>query len=229
MLLFFTLFAIFSVSNSLNLECKFDNNFWVITGPLYTCAGTAVSTDETFNVTKVSNSHLQGKKNSDVNGFFIFTQPITRMPSNINKFFSNIRAIHLKETKINQLTIEDLRPFPKLEVFACWHSEIETLDGDVFKYNTLLQHLNLNNNLITNIGPNLLTPLSILHQFSIESNLCTNEAARSAEGVALISKKLRFQCPPSPAMIEKIILGGDDLQRKIESCDKICIPVYIKV
>jgi hypothetical protein len=182
-----------------------------------------VSSGDSMNVNRVSQNHLPGKSNSDVGGIEIFYQPITAMPSNIARFFGNIRAIELKETKINRLTKEDLKPFPKLEVFACWFSRLETIDGDLFESNHKLQHLNLNENLLTNIGPNILTPLPKLHQLGFAKNLCTNEGSTTAAGIQLVASKLRFQCPPTPEMIEKFILSGQQFHHEIgrQTAEKI--------
>jgi hypothetical protein len=216
MLFIFAILAIVSLTSGLTIDCRYYDRDWVVSGNLYTCAGKVVATDVGRNVTGVSQNHLAGRSNANVGGIEIFYQPITAMPSNIARFFGNIRAIELKETKINRLTKEDLKPFPMLEVFACWFSRLETIDGDVFESNHKLQHLNLNENLLTNIGPNILTPLPLLHTVGFGKNLCTNEGSGTAAGIPLLASKLRFQCPPTPEMIEKFILSGQKFHHEID-------------
>jgi hypothetical protein len=216
MLFIVALLAIVSLSNSLTFDCGYHDRNWVISGNLYTCLGKVVSDGNAGNVTAITGKHLPGKSIANVGAFEIASQPITAMPRNIAHFFENIRAIEIKQTQINRLTKEDLKPFPKLEVFACWFSRIETIDSNVFEANSMLQHLNLNENLLTNIGPNILTPLQKLHQLSFGGNLCTNEGSTTAAGVVAVAKKLRFQCPPSPEMIEKIILNGQNFHYEID-------------
>jgi hypothetical protein len=216
MLFAFVIVASFASSSSLFFECRYYDRDWVISRHLYTCTGTVVSAWDSKNITGVSQNHLDGRSNADVGGIEIFSQPIVAMPRNIAGFFANIRAIGIKQTHISRLTKEDLKPFSKLEVFACWFSRLETIDGDVFESNSMLQHLNLAENMLTNIGPNILTPLPKLHQLSFGKNLCTDEGSSTADGIPLVASKLRFQCPPTPEMIEKFILSGQQFHHEID-------------
>jgi hypothetical protein len=216
MLLIFVLIASFTFSNSLYFECKYSVYDWVISGNMYMCDATVVFTGDPNAITGVSQNHLPGKTNADVGGFAIHLQPIKRIPANIDRFFGNIRAISMMNSTVSRLTQEDLKVFPRLEVFACFYNRLETIDGDVFQFNPRLQHLNLVGNFITNIGPNFLVHLPVLHQLYFTGNLCTNENGNTALLVEEVSRKLRFQCPPTPEMIEKFILSGEKFHHEID-------------
>lgn len=213
---FFVLLATFSLSSSLHLECSYVSTQWVIIGEIYTCAGTVVFTGDVNSVTVVSQNHLPGKSNKDVEGFTINNQAINFMPFNIQQFFENVRAIAMRNTTLKKLMTDDLKPFPRIEVIGFHFSRLETIEGDLFSYNPRLQHINLSNNLFTNIGPNLLAPLPSLHQINLSDSLCINENVSVLSDIPNLSRKLRFQCPPSVEMIERIILSGKRFVQEID-------------
>ena len=217
MLKLMVFFATVLLSSSLHLECSYSLTQWVITGEIYTCVGTVVFSGDINSIAAVSQNHLPGKSNVHVEGFTINNQAIDFMPSNIQHFFENVRAIAMRNTTLKKLTKDDLKPFPRIEVIGFHYSRLEKIDGDLFSYNPRLQHINLSNNLFTNIGPNLLAPLASLHQINLSDSLCINENVAIILDITNLSRKLRFQCPPSVEMIERIILSG---QKFVQEVDK---------
>ena len=140
MMKFFIFLATFSISSSLYLECSYFLHRWVITGESYTCAGTVLSSGRANSVNEVSQNHLPGKSNIQVDALTIKNQAINFMPFNIQQFFENIRVLEMRNTTLNKLTKDDLKPFPRIEVVGFHYSRLETIDGDLFVYNLRLQH-----------------------------------------------------------------------------------------
>lgn len=208
------LFALFLLliaasSNAILLNCRYLNQHWPITGTIYTCFATVVDIrDGLTSVTKVSQNHLSGKTNAHVQGFTLNQNSLTLMPSNIEKFYPNLRVIQMINTNLKSLTRHDLKPFPRLEAIGFYDNKIETMDGDLFKDTPLLQHIAFRNNLLTNVGPNIFKPIPLLKEIYLSGNLCTQEMTSSTSEVLALSRKLRYQCPPSAEMILKLVYNG---------------------
>lgn len=119
-------------------------------------------------------------------------------------------------TKLKTLSSDDFKPFPGMVAMGFVVSKLEALDGDLFIHNPLLQHINFNDNQITNVGPNILDPVPLLYEFFLSANLCSQESSKTVEETHAFALKLRYQCPPSVQMIEKIILSGQKFEFRVD-------------
>jgi hypothetical protein len=194
-------------SNALQLNCNYKDQNWPITGTIYTCFATVENSGNGSAVTGVSQNHLPGRTNAHVQGITLNKNNFTFLPSNIEKFFGNLRVIQMIFTKLRALTSDNLKPFPRLEAIGFYDNQIEIMDGDLFQHTPLLQHICFHNNLLTNIGPNIFRPVPLLKDMFLSGNLCTQEMAHSTTEVIAMSRKLRYQCPPSADMLLKIIFN----------------------
>lgn len=216
MLIILIIFASLSLSNSLLLRCEYFTQQFVIVGNQYACRGTIVNSGDPNIVTEVSQNHLAGRSNANVSVVQIASQPIVNFPSNIDKFFENIRSFQLRNSTLRKLTSSNIRVFPKLEAAGFHSNLLEEIDGDLFSGNPLLQHINLSGNRLTSVGPNIFHATPILSQINLLNNICVQENVNVASGVAELSRKLRHQCPATVEMIERFILDGEKFQRKVD-------------
>lgn len=212
--LFFLLIA--ASSNAIQLNCRYLDQNWIIAGNIYTCAATINNSGNGTAVTGVSQNHLSGRTDINVQAVTLNNNSLTFLPSNIDEFFPNLRVIQMINTNLKSLISDDLKPFPRLEAIGFYNNQIETLDGDLFEHTPLLQHINFAGNSLTNVGPNIFTPVPLLRQMHLSGNLCTQEIANSTSEVLRMSLRLRYQCPPSREMIERLILSGQEFERKVD-------------
>jgi hypothetical protein len=217
MLLPLIVLLIAASSNAIQLNCNYIDHSWPTSGTIYTCFATVGDTGNRNRsaVTGVSQNHLSGRTNVHVQGIALNDNNLHAMPSNIETFFGNLRAMQII-TKLKALTSDDLKPFPRLEVVGFQSNELETIDGDLFQHTPLLLLVNLNDNSLTNIGSDIFTPVPLLKIVHFSRNLCTQDIANSTSEVLTLSLKLRYQCPPSAEMIQRLILNGQELEHKVD-------------
>lgn len=216
MKLLLVILLFFSYSCAVLLDCNYYLRDWVI-GMVYVCGARVLDFGDGSAVVGVTQNHLPGKTDNDVTAITFYSQPLKFVPQNIHVFFKNMRLIHINNTTLSAITSNDLKPFPKLEAIGCDRNLIKTIDGDLFIHNPLLLHINLRNNYLTNIGPNIFTHLQLLRELYFGGNLCIIEEAKTFAEVRQISLQLAFQCPPSAEMIERIVLHSDEFEAKVDT------------
>ena len=159
---------------------------------------------------------MSGRSNRDVEAISFYDQELDFFPECIELFFTNIRLIHFRRTKLKEIMAEDLKPFPILEVFVFDFNELETLDGDLFTHNPNIRYVDFSSNKLTNVGPKIFEPLKQLSSAFILENPCMDQSATNTAEVAIIARDLNFRCPPSVRMIQRIILKESNMQRLID-------------
>lgn len=214
---FAILLALQCASSTIILDCTYSMRTWAIVGSVYQCSPRIIQLDQTRNVVGVSQNHLTGKRNQDVEAIFIDRQPIDLIPKDIELFFGNIETLIIWWSPIKSVTKDDLKPFPKLKVIEIQMCQIGVISGDIFKYSPELQFVNFQKNEITNVGPGVLEPCPKLIIAHFNSNLCIDNGARNSTAVATIARELAFKCPPTVDMIEEIILEGEIFRKAVNT------------
>lgn len=183
---------------SITLDCEY-NQFdgWNSLGPTYECKATVnllVDNSDQSKVASISQNHLDGKTNSDVEAFSIMDQNLQTFPKEIENFFPNLKGIFAYDCKIKVITKDSLQ-FPNLQWIRIASNELMSLDDDLFNSTPNLQLVSFMNNKIKHVGRNTFQPLENLEflQFYGESN-CINETAQTRDEVVNLISKLPVVC-----------------------------------
>jgi len=212
------IFSLFQYSYGLLLlDCNYSMIVWNIIGPLYTCTATVNQYDDGRQVSGVSQNHMAGRNDSDVQAVWLYGQTLLNfIPEDIDRFFENLQGFAIERTSLKYVAKEDLHQFPKLETLQIRWNQLETLDGDLFIYNPSLRWFIFESNKLTNIGPNILSNLPNLTNAYFQSNLCINSYATSTSGIEDLKRSLAHQCPPSAEMLERFILSGETFETRVK-------------
>jgi hypothetical protein len=211
-MLFFTLTLLFfGICNGIFLDCTYRAESWPTLGSIYYCDAKLIRFNDGRSVTGVSQNHLSGKSDSDVKVINFNNQPIDLIPQNISKFFKNIQGLSVWSTSIKSVSKNDLQQFPELRLVDFYDNLLETLDGDLFTYNPKLEFVRFHKNKITNVGLNLLTSLKSLSYVDFNFNVCITQYTSTQSEIPDLIRNLAIKCPPTVAMIEKII--GEKIQK----------------
>lgn len=162
---------------ALQFDCRFGLQQWPVLGNSYECGVTVVQQGDSSALQSVRGSHTGNRRNSDVVALNLENQILTKIPTNIEIFFPNLKGIRWHLSSLFTLTASDLKPFPGLMVLEMAGNQIQTLDGDLFKHNQLLSWINFENNLIRIVGDGLLDELYYLKFAAFGSNYCINYSA----------------------------------------------------
>jgi Leucine rich repeat len=221
-MLFFSFLLIalsMNYSHSVILECSYSDRGWV-TYPttVYSCFARVLTLgNDSKRVEGVTQNHLPGRSNNDVQAIAFYNQSMSFIPQNIEKYFGNIKIFHVKYTTLKTVSKEDLKPFPQLELVAYDVNQLEEVEGDLFDYNPKLHYIDLSYNKITNVGPNILRDLKGLTTVYFSKNLCLDRASLTSLDIEAVSREFTHQCPPSARMIEEIVLNGDKFEHKVDA------------
>ncbi|KAL7011225.1 hypothetical protein ACKWTF_014170 [Chironomus riparius] len=128
--------------------------------------------------TKSMFSGLQSN-NWDVKEFWVIHKVFYYLPTGIDQTFSNLKHLKVYNSKMQEITSENLKPFQYLEILDLSFNEIERLDQDLFSNSKLLRTIWLNNNRIVYIQMKTFTSLKSLEFLSLTSNVCYNKEFRS--------------------------------------------------
>lgn len=204
----FLILIIFSQSETIILNCKYDRNSWIILDPYYMCKATvnlSVDPDQS-KATGVTGKHEPGKTNQDVIYLDIGNQHLQLFPEGIEKIFPNLKAISAYHNKIKSITKYDLKAFPGLEFITFQNNDIMTLHDDLFTATPNLNSIGFHFNKISHIGFNTFKPLKNLKKLLLQGGKnCVDESANTLEEVKSLISKLPDSCPPSSETFVKDI------------------------
>jgi Leucine-rich repeat (LRR) protein len=95
------------------------------------------------------------------------------MPRNIGSHFKKIENLVIQSSDLKYINRSDFRDsnLTQLEVLSLFNNKIESIPHDAFYDLPLLRHLDIENNLISFLEPELLTNSINLHVFAAGSNL----------------------------------------------------------
>lgn len=96
----------------ITFDCAYSERKVEIGVTAYICEPKVNQYGKTLDVTGISQNHMTGKSNQDVNALFVEKQRIDAIPRGINSFFDNLKVLGFDKCPIKSLTKDDLRPFP---------------------------------------------------------------------------------------------------------------------
>lgn len=195
------IFSIF-IKNSfeLSFECEFSEIItWGITGNKYTCIPLNVWGFDESEITFINGTHQADKKDKDVKGLLIpnFVEKLEKFPRNIHEFFPKLEAVQVESNNISEITSADLQNYDKLENFGLLSSQITSLPGDLFNFNSkLIKVAIFANHLLSHVGENILGNLKHLKGANFLQNKCINSLATTPESIQTLKEELVTKCPP---------------------------------
>lgn len=210
--LHFLVFALlFLPLNAIVLNCVFaDVAVRFTLRNVYSCKAQLIFIGDPRIVTEVIGVH--SRSNEEVQSIEIVRQNVKVFPRNIEKFFTNLEAIYVHYSGLQEILRQDLRPFPKLRQVDLHLNDIKELNENLFEFNPLVEAVSVYSNPIRHVGHNIFDGLKSLHTIHIINAKCISERSdgnRSA--VEEIMFKLSIDCPPTFEMIERKILSGNEL------------------
>lgn len=133
---------------------------------------------------------------TDVNIVHIFHQTINYFPKGLDKLFPNLEAIQLLHSPLKSIEQSDLKPFgSKLKKFIVGGNQIESLNNDLFEYNSELRWIGFQENKLKSVGKNILKPLKKLQRAYFDDNECIDKAALNEKELSGLVAELEEKCP----------------------------------
>lgn len=231
--------SIITLSQSVTFTCRYSiGNPRAIIGSVYECNPIVVHTTSGTVLENVTGTHLENKTNADVEFLYIVSQNLTYVPSNIEKFFPNLKGIHYYVSNLGQISASDLKPFPQLLLFYVHTGFITRLDADLFKYTPNLEWLGFFRNKIEHVGVNLIGNLTRLQHIHLGENVCVDTVANRPDTIVELNQQLPIMCPPyecdgrlwlcenqvsdQSRTISELLVENQNLQQRIDELeDKI--------
>lgn len=213
-------YATFSTFDALILDCTYSmRNLWWIKN-LYTCKARVVFVGDQRFVTQVSQNHLSGRGNSQVQGLLIENQPMTYVPGNIHYFFMNLEALNIYNCGVNYLRREDINNLPRLRQLYLYYNNIHELGNNLFEGNPSMKHMSFTSNPIKHIAHNVFDYLYSLETLDMASATCISVNNGNRNAVKAVLFRFAVSCPPTFEMIfermEKRLLQGAELKRQVD-------------
>lgn len=189
-----------SLTSSMVLECNFRMAQIPFVQRIYTCEDPrVVSFGDGKNIVEITGNHLEGMGNFDVRGFHTrsnYPANLTEFPRNIGDFFPNMVYLGMLNTSIASVPSESLRFMASLEFFSFSHSDVTSLDGDLFALTRNLRWIWIDHHPLQHVGQGLLTGLSRLQRVDMDHNTCIDQRALSEGQIQDLKRDLLIQCPP---------------------------------
>lgn len=193
----FIIFIGFTQSESVTLDCRYEQNSWTTIGSVYQCTAkiNLLEVFEQIKIERITGKHEPGKTNRDVEFLEIKHQNLQWFPKGIEQFFPNLKGIRANNNDIKVITKDDLKVFPKLQYFDFFNNELTMLDGDLFSMTPNLQYIDFNHNKIKKIGKNTFKSLINLQYlyFNGRDN-CVGGGATSRTHVETLVSLLSISC-----------------------------------
>lgn len=209
--LIFFITCISRKSSALQMDCICKNETFKGSS-IYACHSIEFSD---FNIKRLHFVNPQhtviGKTNADVQLLLMTNgaQNLTMFPEGISTFFPNVTLFYLGFTSITNITSEDLRQFPHLELFSSNMNPLTSLPGDLFKHNKYIRTIEFmgyasrsKDRTLNEIGLNLLGNLTNLKYATFWNHYCISEVAVGRDQLIDLNNRLHIMCShsntPSP-------------------------------
>ena len=155
-------------------------------------------------------------------GFYVNSQTVHYVPTEIGSFFINIKSFTIGRSKLKEITKKDLKAFTNLVELILFSNDLEKLDGDLFEHNRKLQYLKLDGNKLKHVGEELLRNLNLIATF-FDSNSCISAHSTTSNTTSTIIQKLLNQCPSTKDMKIRMYFEEDfkEIEAKLKSFEGI--------
>lgn len=206
----------FSLTFALDLPCTFKVSPYTNIGYQCDASTLAISSKNDRTITKILGTHLSGKTHESVNAFYNYNGTIRYSPTQIGKFFTNLKVFESFWGYIVEVTAEELKDFPKLESLRFDYNYITYIGPDAFKNNPLLGFINLNGNRIMQVAPGVFNGLVNLNYMNFNS-LCVAKQATDRASVLLLIAEIEKNCSYSIHLQYEQLKDAETLESKMIS------------
>lgn len=189
---------------AITFQCTFANGGFRPISPdgVYYCSALSLKTTSHSEVlTGSSGDHLGNYDNNDVRALNIVGQICNFLPLNINATFSNLEAIQVHNSGLQQITKNDLSGFPKLRGLWLSENSLTVLEKDLFIYNTNLVFVHVDDNKIMHIDADLLSSMPKIIDFYLAFNYCINVNAETPQQLMQLPKTFKNDCQDETVVI----------------------------
>ena len=182
---------------AVEFDCKFRHNYKFHLKKVYECYVKNI-TDKTDSFS-VTGTHLEGKRNVDVESLCLFNIETKKIPSGISKIFPNLTGLYWWYAKLPEISANDLKQFPNLVVIDLLKNNIKTLEGGIFHHTLNLTVVNIDRNPLKRVDDYLLDGLNLLRNASFLSSRCINFVATNQSSLIELKQKISENCQKSKA------------------------------
>jgi len=178
--LIFTVFLAIATTSviGLDFECEYDYFPSGPLGDLYSCHGIPQGNWSDPYVRNISGQHHPGRSNLDVMSFRAWNDKnIYFIPRGLNNFFPNMISMAVLNCSLVQLFHDDLVGYGNIQAFSLRENYIERIPQGFFEPVPNLINMNMIQNRITHVAPNILAPLTRLQGSNYLNNMCVNMQA----------------------------------------------------
>lgn len=186
-----------SSAASTALNCNFYTSGWGnAEGLYYTCKAIELRIESpNILVDRILGSHLERRTNDDVKHWVVENSPsMLFMPQGVAGFFRNLEEVYIRNASLQSITQSDLKQFQALEQLTLIQTQLKSLESGLFLFNPKLRLLNLSNNQINSIAPDILSPLKNLLHVSLKGNDCIDIDMYKEDGVKKIVQEIVKRC-----------------------------------
>lgn len=177
---------------------------------LYTCNVKNLVLTEQSVLDFVSQNHLAGKSNNDVEVLQIHDQICDFLPRNVEKFFPNLRGLSILRTTLKTITRENLAPFPNLLFTYIAATKVEILDWDLYLSTPKVEFISFSESPVSSVGPSLLDSLKNLKEVHFSKCACIQKYVLTSAQIGEMRRALAVSCPPTLEMQQRAIFYHND-------------------
>ena len=212
---------------SFDLKCEVKESEWEYIEEIEYCYAQNVNiTSRNQEITSVNGR----TEPTSLEGLWINFQTAHYLPTGIDKFFPNLLGLDVQGSKLKSVTQDDLKPLTQLEYVSFWKNDLESLDGDLFKFNSKLQYVAFFNNKLNYVGENLLSNLKDLKECVFNFNPCISAHAHRSSQIPELVDIIKTECSLSVLISknvqlkrENVFLKNQTNQQRIELNSKIIL------
>lgn len=113
----------------------------------------------------------------------IYNRNVYYFSSGYDKYFTNIEVIQVYGSKLKVITQKDLKPFTKLKHIDLCKNDLEELEKDLFKFNSLLEVIKISDNKLKFIDVTAFEGLFQLHTLELNGNHCIWKSTGSRDNL----------------------------------------------
>lgn len=180
--------------NGIVFDCTFIFKTGGYVGEVYTCYAIVSKSENSRILESVHGVHKNGRNLQDVRALQVENQVMNSFPKNLNSFFTDLMAIWFIHSNLLQLSADDLKPYPNLKELGMFQNKLKVLDGDLFKYTRNLNWIYFNENLIQQVGYDLLSGMNELKYALFGDNICVNIVATTPAKIEDLNRQLPVLC-----------------------------------
>ncbi|KAG5667710.1 hypothetical protein PVAND_015681 [Polypedilum vanderplanki] len=114
----------------------------------------------------------------------------------LDKLIPNLLGLSIQNSKLKEITQNDLKQFPKMQHLFIIKNQLAVLENDLLKFNPELIYINFKENLIKTIDSKLFDGLTKLNKIVLLKIECVDKEGAETEGIKEIIDAVKDKCAP---------------------------------